>query len=169
MIRLATPADAASLADLFERTFRSTFAEATSSEDMDEHCRNSYSAAIQGAEIRDPGRVTLVCESEGNLVGCGQLRRGTPPACVQASAPVEIQRLYVDARWHGKGIAQGLMDALLEAAARLGADEVWLGVWERNPRAIAFYAKNGFAMVGEHVFVVGSDPQRDLILARRII
>jgi GNAT superfamily N-acetyltransferase len=78
----------------------------------------------------------------------------------------EIQRLYVDAKWHGKGVAHALMDSLLDAAVAGGADAVWLGVWERNPRAISFYAKRGFSVVGEHVFVVGSDSQRDLVLAR---
>jgi ribosomal protein S18 acetylase RimI-like enzyme len=60
------------------------------------------------------------------------------------------------------------MDAVLAAAATAKADTVWLGVWEMNPRAISFYAKCGFTVVGEHVFVLGGDPQRDLVLVRKI-
>jgi ribosomal protein S18 acetylase RimI-like enzyme len=82
--------------------------------------------------------------------------------------PIEIQRIYVDAAWHGKGIAQALMASLIEAASARGADVAWLGVWERNPRAIAFYAKSGFSPLGSHVFVVGTDPQTDLILGRSL-
>ncbi len=166
-IRQATDEDAAALAELAERTFRDTFAPMNTAEDMDRYCRTHFGKEIQAAEIRDAGRTTLVCEVDGRLIGFGQLRWGAAPSCVAASRPAEIQRLYVDSAWHGHGIAQGLMASLLRFAAEGGADAAWLGVWEKNPRAIAFYAKAGFSVAGEHVFVLGSDPQRDLVLALR--
>ena len=134
---------------------------------MDLHCRTHYGEEIQAAEISDPDRVTLVCETDGRLAGYAQLRWKSAPTCVHASNPAEIQRLYVDAAWHGKGVAQGLMSCLVASAAARGADAIWLGVWEKNPRAISFYAKSGFSVVGEHVFVLGGDPQRDLVLAMK--
>lgn len=167
-IRQAAVRDAASLAELAERTFRDTFAHVNRAEDIDSHCRNNYRESIQAAEIRDPNRATLVCHVRDSLIAYGQLRWGSAPPCVVATKPAEIQRLYVDARWHGKGIAHALMASLLDAAIAGGADAAWLGVWERNPRAISFYAKRGFAMVGEHVFVLGQDSQRDLVLAKRL-
>ena len=167
-IRRATPTDAAALAGLAERTFRAAFAHENSAQDMDLHCRAHYGEEIQAREIRDPRRTTLLCHVDDRLVGYGQLRWTDAPACVVATRPAEIQRIYVDAPWHGQGTAQALMAALLETAAAGGADTVWLGVWERNPRAIAFYRKSGFAVVGDHVFVVGSDPQRDLVLVKRL-
>ncbi len=168
IIRPATELDAAALAQLAERTFRATFAHENRPEDMDAHCRDSYAACIQAAEIRDPARVTLVCEEGPRLIGYGQLRWSNAPACVAGARPAEIQRLYVDAPWHGRGVAQRLMASLLDAASKGGADVAWLGVWERNPRAVAFYEKSGFSVVGDHVFVVGSDPQRDLVLAKKV-
>lgn len=167
-VRPATDEDAAPLAELAERTFRDAFAGANSAEDMDAHCRKSYGAGIQLAEIRDSGRTTLVCDRGGRLVGYGQLRWSNTPDCVVAVKAAEIQRLYVDAAWHGKGVAQALMASMLGVASKGGADVAWLGVWEKNPRAIAFYSKSGFSVVGKHVFVVGSDPQNDLILAKRL-
>jgi ribosomal protein S18 acetylase RimI-like enzyme len=167
-IRQATEADAAALAALAERTFRETFARINRAEDMDAHCRNSYGDSIQGAEIRDPDRTTLVCQIRDSLIAYGQLRWASAPSCVVATKPAEVQRLYVDAAWHGKGVAQALMASLLDTAIAGGADVVWLGVWEKNPRAISFYAKSGFAIVGDHVFVLGNDPQRDLVLAKRL-
>jgi ribosomal protein S18 acetylase RimI-like enzyme len=167
-IRQATEADAAALAALAERTFRETFAQINRAEDMDVHCRNSYGDSIQGAEIRDPHRTTLVCHVRDSLIAYGQLRWASAPSCVVATRPAEVQRLYVDAAWHGKGVAQALMASLLHTAITGGADVAWLGVWEKNPRAISFYAKSGFAIVGDHVFVLGNDPQRDLVLAKRL-
>lgn len=165
-VRSATPADAASLAVLAEATFRDAFANDNSAADMDAHCARHYGEAQQRAEILDPAMATLVAEAAGALVGFGQLRAGHVPACVQGARPREVQRLYVERGWHGRGVAQALMDALLAQARTQGGDVAWLGVWERNPRAIAFYRKMGFGPVGEHVFTVGSDPQRDLVLAR---
>jgi ribosomal protein S18 acetylase RimI-like enzyme len=167
-IRQATEADAAALAALAERTFRETFAQTNRAEDIDVHCRNSYGVGIQAAEIRDPGRTTLVCHVRDSLVAYGQLRWAGAPSCVVATKPAEVQRLYVDAPWHGKGVAQALMASLLDAAIAGGADVAWLGVWEKNPRAISFYTKHDFAFVGDHVFVLGNDSQRDLVLAKRL-
>jgi ribosomal protein S18 acetylase RimI-like enzyme len=76
--------------------------------------------------------------------------------------------LYVSKEWHGKGVAQDLMAASIVMAEESNADHVWLGVWERNPRAIAFYRKLGFSEVGDHVFVLGADPQRDIIMTREL-
>jgi ribosomal protein S18 acetylase RimI-like enzyme len=58
------------------------------------------------------------------------------------------------------------MDAALDAARARGAQTMWLGVWERNPRAVAFYSKYGFTRVGEHTFMLGADAQTDWVLAR---
>ena len=165
-IRLAIRADALPLAVLAEQTFRDTFASDNTAHDMDVHCRASYGEAIQADEIASPELITLVCEADGILIAFAQLRwrHASPP--VVATAPGEIQRLYVDRAWHGRGIAQRLMQATLDALVERGCDVVWLGVWERNPTAIAFYTKIGFVAVGAHTFTVGQDPQRDVIMAR---
>ncbi|MEL6322107.1 MAG: N-acetyltransferase, partial [Cyanobacteria bacterium J06626_14] len=70
--------------------------------------------------------------------------------------------------WHGRGVAHKLMAKILSTASDAGADHIWLGVWEHNPRAIAFYGKYGFRVVGEHTFQFGSDPQRDLVMMAEV-
>ena len=166
IIRNAELRDAAPLAALAERTFRETFEAANTPEDMALHCRDHYSEALQGQEILDPGLTTLVCEHEGQLIAFALLRRDPAPPCVRAARPLELQRLYVASAWQGKGLAPELMRRCLALAEAEGADQVWLGVWEHNPRAIAFYRKLGFLQVGDHVFPLGTDPQRDLIMVR---
>jgi GNAT superfamily N-acetyltransferase len=147
-IRRAEARDAAPLAGLAERTFRATFAPHNSDANMALHCARTYGASIQAAEIADPARVTVVADDGGTLVAYAQLRVGNTTACVEAARPAEIQRIYVDAPWQGLGIAQALMEAMLRHARGRGADRVWLGVWEHNPRARRFYAKCGFALAG---------------------
>ena len=76
--------------------------------------------------------------------------------------------MYVVDEWHGKGIALRLMDACLSEMKRRESDIAWLGVWERNPRAIAFYGKFGFGEVGAHEFLLGADVQRDVVMSRAV-
>ena len=165
-IRQAVPSDASALAVLAERTFRDTFEAMNSAEDMAMHCSLTYGEAQQSAEISYPAMITLVCEEDGQLIAFAQMRWEHAPACIVARNPGEIQRLYVDHPWHGKGIAQALMAACLREMETRACDVIWLGVWERNWRAQAFYRKFGFIEVGDHVFMLGSDAQRDLILVR---
>jgi len=168
IIRHARSSDANALAALAEQTFRDTFGGANSAEDMDLHCRTSYGEDIQSAEISNPAMVTLIAEEGAAPVAFAQLRWSAAPACVHAGNPGEIQRLYVAKPWHGKGVAHELMAACIGEMEGRGADVIWLGVWERNPRAVAFYAKFGFVEVGDHVFPLGTDPQRDIIMARPV-
>ena len=77
-------------------------------------------------------------------------------------------RLYVLREWIGRGVGRELMQACLNEARQAGFRTIWLGVWERNPRAQAFYRKWNFRVVGEHVFQLGSDPQRDLLMERAL-
>lgn len=168
MVRKAEAGDARELARIAEATFRDTFESVNSVEDMTLHCQTSYGEHVQAAEIGDPQRTTLLCLEAGIVTGFAQLRWNGAPTCVQADAPGEIQRLYVVRAWHGRGIAPILMAACLEEMKRRGSDAVWLGVWEKNPRAIAFYRKFGFREVGEHVFTLGADRQRDLVMVRPV-
>ncbi len=167
-VRSATESDAADLAALAERTFRATFADANDAADLDAHCARSYGTALQRDEILDPGMRTLLADTGRAMAGYAQVRLDSPKDCVAARQPAELLRIYVDADWHGRGVAQALMNASLDAAVEAGCDRIWLGVWEHNPRAIAFYRKLGFEAVGEHRFLLGDDPQRDVVMARSL-
>jgi len=168
LIRQAIPTDAKNLAELAEETFRDTFGGMNTVGNMNLHCQTSYTEVIQLGEITDPRMTTLVCEDGGGLIAFAQLRWTEAPNCVTARNSGEIQRIYVAKSWHGKGIAQDLMARCLNEMIKRKSDVVWLGVWERNPRAIAFYKKIGFSEVGSHVFPLGTDPQRDIIMVRPV-
>ncbi|OOG51107.1 GNAT family N-acetyltransferase [Rhodanobacter sp. C01] len=167
-VRKAHIGDAKALSEMAEATFRATFGAVNTAEHMELHCRTSYSEQIQAAEITDPGMVTLVSENEGKLIGYAQLRWGEAPDCVSAKSSGEIQRLYVVEDWHGKGVAQELMKVCIDQIRQHGSDALWLGVWERNPKAISFYKKLGFVEAGEHTFPLGGDPQRDIVMVRSV-
>lgn len=156
-IRRATTDDAAALAELAERTFRDTFTRENRAEDIEEYVAKAYCEAQQRRELADPNALTLLVESDGELVAFAQLRLG--------EGELEIARFYVDGAHHGRGLAQQLMEAVKEIARERGAARVWLGVWERNFRAIRFYEKCGFVDIGSQPFLLGSDLQTDRVMA----
>jgi diamine N-acetyltransferase len=160
-IRRGVLSDAAALAELAARTFADTFSADNKPEDLQAHLASAYGVPQQSAELADADGVTLLAERDGKLIGYAQVRRHAPPPCVTQDQPIELRRLYIDRSAHGTGVAGVLMSAAHNAARELGGKHLWLGVWERNARAIAFYTKVGFKQVGSHVFQVGSDPQTD--------
>jgi ribosomal protein S18 acetylase RimI-like enzyme len=163
-VRRGRPSDAAALAAFAERTFSETFAAANRPEDMASYIPTAYGANLQALELSNPDIITLIIEDGDVLAAYAQVRRGEVPDCVKDPAPVELWRFYVDRPFHGRGFAQRLMAAVHDAAVELGGRTVWLGVWERNERAIAFYTKAGFRTVGSHDFWVGADRQTDNIM-----
>lgn len=169
-IRIATPADAEALAALAERTFRDTFAADNAAGDMEAYVGESFSPDRVRAELADGANTFLLAFVGGGDLPAGyaKLRTGTAEPCVTGPAPVELQRIYVDRIAVGRGVGAALMRASLEEAREAGHRTLWLGVWERNVRAIAFYEQWGYATVGEHVFRLGSNDQRDLIMERPV-
>jgi ribosomal protein S18 acetylase RimI-like enzyme len=163
-VRRGTSQDAASLAELAATTFRDTFARDNRPEDLALHLSRAYGLAQQTAELADPTVTTLLAYVDGHLAGYAQLRPGAPPLTLVSSPSVELWRFYVAQAWHGHGVAQELMRAVVSAARDRGATTLWLGVWERNQRAQAFYRKAGFEDVGAQVFVLGTDEQTDRVM-----
>ncbi len=160
----ASSADAQRLAEFGARTFFETFAADNTPDDMRAHLASAFSEDRQLREIENPHMDTLILADGEQWMGFAQLRAGHVSDGVPAEGSIELWRFYVDQRWHGRGLAALLMDGAKQRARRRGARSLWLGVWERNARAQAFYRKHGFQRVGRQVFVVGSDPQTDDVM-----
>ncbi|MEM7278218.1 MAG: GNAT family N-acetyltransferase [Pseudomonadota bacterium] len=160
--------DAAQLADFAARSFRAAFAAENSEKHMREHIECTFSPELQAREIADTKVSSLLAFESEQLLAYAQVRRSSPPACVKVSSPIELHRFYVDKAAHGLGVAQQLMDSVVKDAQKRLAEHLWLGVWERNPRAIRFYEKCGFADVGSQTFCLGSDPQTDRVLLKKL-
>jgi GNAT superfamily N-acetyltransferase len=167
-IRCARQSDSTLLAELGAETFVDAFGADNTADDMQRYLQASFSPDIQAAELADPSAVCLIAEVDGQPAGYARLREGRPSLRLDASAPIELVRFYARTPWIGRGIGAALMKASLHEAAVRGCDVIWLGVWERNQRAIDFYRKWGFLQVGNQRFVLGNDLQNDLLMARPI-
>ena len=164
IIRHATPSDAGMLSDLGARTFSEAFARENTLANLDAHLRNSFSPEIQHRELSRADTIFLIAEADGQPVGYAQLLFNSREQGLEASHPMEIRRIYVLQESVGIGVGSELMSASLNEARQHACDIVWLGVWEKNQRAIDFYKKWGFREVGSHIFLLGDDPQTDLIM-----
>ncbi|QYE35996.1 GNAT family N-acetyltransferase [Polymorphobacter sp. PAMC 29334] len=159
--RTATVADAALLADLGARTFTATFGHLYSSANLaiflDNHTQERWAAALAGdATVR---------LAEVNGVAIGYARIGPLTFAVERGGrtAAQLYQLYVDAPWHGSGIAATLLDWSATTAREQGAADLWLSVFVDNPRARRFYARAGFVEVMPYTFMVGDHADEDII------
>lgn len=166
-VRRATAEDANLLTELGASTFRETFAGDNTAEDMNAYLAANFNAAQQTAELAHPSSTFLIAEVGGAAAGYAKLQAGGAEG-IEGARPIELVRLYASSEWHGRGVGAALMQACLDEARSGGYETIWLGVWEGNPRAQAFYRKWHFQAVGDHVFQLGSDAQRDILMARAI-
>jgi len=162
-IRRAMIDDAAALATFAARVFIETFGDENDPDDLRAHVESTYNVERLSAELRDADTATWLIERDDALIAYLQACRKRVPPCVDGANPVEIYRFYVDRTAHGTGVARTLMATAFAQAREWGADVVWLGVWEHNPRAMKFYRKFGFADVGSVDFYVGPDRQTDRV------
>jgi len=167
-IRRANREDAGLLAELGARTFAQTFATDNTPEDLAAYIAASFNLGQQTAELADSASTFLIAEVDGVAAGYAQLRAGEPAPGVEGPKAIELVRLYASREWLGRGVGESLMRACVNEAQQTGHKTIWLGVWEHNERAQAFYRKWNFRTVGEHVFQLGSDPQRDFLMERAV-
>ncbi|MDX1434731.1 MAG: GNAT family N-acetyltransferase, partial [Gammaproteobacteria bacterium] len=167
-IRRAGADDAAAVAAFGARTFAAAFGADNRPEDMHAYLETSFDRARIAGELADADTVFLLAEDGGELAGYAMLRHAPAPAPLARERSMEIVRIYAATARIGRGYGSALMAACLDEARSRGCDSIWLGVWERNERAIAFYRRWGFEVIGAHDFVLGSDVQNDLIMAKRL-
>ena len=175
-IRRATRADAAALAAFAARAFRATYGPdadpatggGSRAEDVEAYVTTHFGPAQQEAELAGATLVTFVADADGAEPGSG----GTLAAYAQLALPAapggdaELARLYVDAWWHGRGVAGLLLAAVVEAARAAGAGQLRLAVYQRNVRAVAFYRRQEFEVAGTGRFRMGAEVQDDWLMVR---
>ena len=167
-IRRAVPAEAASLAAFGAHAFRDWYAAFNDPADLEQHVARTYGEAQQSQELADPLCEYTLAIVDDAIAGYALVRAGNRHPGVAGPDPGEVCRFYLARAHHGRGVAPALMTAAFEAARARRIGTLWLGAWDQNPRALAFYAKMGFVDVGSTTFVLGSTPQVDRLLVRTL-
>ena len=180
-VRKGATGDARQLAQVGAETFYDSYVDQMDADVLATYVARSFAPDVQAAELADGASSFLIAESVGAMLGYARLYQGQAPEAIAAgTAPdlqralagqraLEIQRLYVRQPWIGRGVGAALMRACLQEAQAQACDVLWLGVWERNTRAMRFYEKWGFETVGEQSFVLGAETHRDVLMRRFLI
>jgi ribosomal protein S18 acetylase RimI-like enzyme len=165
-IRPAVPADVDALVALGARTFRATYREISDAAEIEDYVREYFTPSAVSGWIS--GARTLMAEAEGVPVGYAVLSRDEAPPCVAGPAPVKLWRLYLAEDGQGRGHGATLLQACLAEACTMGGRTLWLGVYDRNVRAVAFYERWGFRQVGTNDFEFGGRLYADPVMARAV-
>ena len=149
-------------------TFRETFEEVNSEEDMQKYLDENLSLERLKSELENLDSEFYFIENENKNLGYLKLNFGNAQTEKVEENHFEIERIYVLKAFLGQKIGQILFDKAIEIGREKNLEYVWLGVWEENHRAIKFYKKNGFEIFGKHDFVLGEDVQTDLLMKMKI-
>ncbi len=163
-IRSALPSDAVSLSDFASKQFRATYGADTPAADLEAYVSKSFTTEKQLQEITNSDDAVLMSVVGETIIGYAHFKF---EAGVTRSA--FLNRIYVEQSWKGKAVGSALLTEVIGKARGLGADRIKLTVYEKNARAVAFYKKAGFAVVGTEVFAVGEDRQTDFVMERLLV
>lgn len=167
-IRFVSEKDAALIADISRQTFYETFASQNTTGDMDKFMNTQFAREKLMAELSDPENIFFMAYVENEPAGYVKMRDSQNPEHLEDSAAIEIVRIYSVTAMIGKGIGKLLIQTCIDIARKRNKAIIWLGVWERNHRAIDFYTKWGFEKFGEHDFILGNDVQKDWLMKKHL-
>ncbi len=167
-VRKITKDQILQLQKIGRQTFYETFSESNTEENMKSYLANSFSIDKITDELQDKNSEFYFAELDNNVIGYLKLNFGQSQTELKDDKSLEIERIYVLKEFHGKKVGQILYDKAIEIAKQQNTDFVWLGVWEKNLRAIHFYKKNGFVEFDKHLFKLGDDEQTDIMMRLKL-
>ena len=161
-------ADLDTLRTLAYRTFDEAFRHMNTAANMDAYTGTAFARAKLEEELRNPLSAFLFLYSDGVLAGYMKINEGAAQTDLADPAAREIERMYVLRDFQGLGLGRALIEKAVESARKKEKSFLWLGVWQKNENAIAFYERMGFRKTGTHRFVMGSDHQTDHVMRRDV-
>lgn len=165
-IRRITVNDIKLLQEIGRQTFYETFSAGNSEENMTKYLEEGFSEEKLMSELNNEHSEFYFAVIDDKVVGYLKLNFSSSQTELQDSISLEIERIYVLQKYHGKKVGQVLYEKSMQVAEDKKVDHVWLGVWEENPRAIRFYQKNGFEEFDKHIFRLGDDEQTDIMMKK---
>ncbi len=149
-------------------TFNDTYAVYNTPENMRLYIDANYSDVCLLSELADINVQYFLAYTNDGLAGYIKLRTIDEPHELKGRRHIEIERIYVLSALKGMKIGQQLIEYAIDIATQQQYEVIWLGVWDENKNAQAFYIKQGFTIFGEHPFVLGTEPQRDWLMKKEL-
>lgn len=148
------------------QTYHETFSAFNTPENMEKYLRCAFDREKLCRELSDKNSMFFFLLSGEKLAGYLKVNEAPSQTDVNDPASLEIERIYVSGEFQGEGLGRYLMEQAIRMAVERKKKYVWLGVWEKNEKAIRFYKRNGFCKIGTHSFVMGDDVQTDHIMRK---
>lgn len=167
-IRIATIEDLHALREIGIETFGDTFAAQNKPENMRVYLEKAFDEQQLAQELSDPGSTFYLLDDDGELAGFLKLNVGDAQSEPMGEEALEIERIYIRRAFKRRGYGRKLIELAQTAAEDQGKSKLWLGVWEKNVDAAAFYERLGFVRTGEHSFFMGDEEQTDWIMVRSL-
>lgn len=167
-IKKVTIADIQDLQQISRETFSETFGSQNSTENMEKFLNKAYAEEKLRSEIENKNSNFYFLIVNNQVAGCLKVNEGDAQTERVADNALEVERIYLKQNFQHQGFGLVLIKLAEELARKKNKANMWLGVWEKNYQAQAFYKKDGFKRVSQHTFVVGDDPQTDFILVKEL-
>jgi ribosomal protein S18 acetylase RimI-like enzyme len=165
-IRKVELAECDILLSFSKETFYEFFAGWNEPANMEAYAAVAFTPQKMLSELSNPNSEFYFALDEDVIVGYIKLNFNDAQTDIQDKDALEVERIYVSGQHHGKYIGKQLLDFAINIALSKQFSYVWLGVWEHNEKAIAFYKRNGFETFGSHDFMLGDDKQTDLLMKK---
>lgn len=166
--RQCTPDDAHTLHDISCRTYYESFAHMNTPSNMEAYLETAFDINKLRGEFSDSNSLFHFLYADGALAGYLKLNEAPSQTDINEIQSLEIERIYVAKEFQDNGLGRVLMNKSIDTARAREKAYIWLGVWERNNKAISFYKKCGFYETGTHSFFMGREEQTDFIMRKNL-
>ena len=167
-IESVTIADLDLLQEISVSTFKSNYGHMNQPENLQLHLVQNLSQEKLTAELHHPHMMFFFGLVGNELAAYTKLNVADGQTEDYGHDHLEVERIYVRDHMQGNGFGRQMLEHAFSIAQDLEKTTVWLGVWEKNPRAVQFYKHLGFTVTGTHTFTVGNDPQTDFVMKLRL-
>lgn len=168
-IRRVLPSEVKELQAIARQTFSEAFSSTNDADNMEKYLREGFSSEKLSAELNNQDSEFYFATFGNTIIGYLKLNFGKSQTDLKDMNAMEIERIYVLKEFYGKNVGQWFYQKAVVAAKQAGVNCIWLGVWEKNPRAIKFYKKNGFVEFDKHIFKLGNEEQTDIMMKLPVI
>ncbi|KKB73644.1 MULTISPECIES: GNAT family N-acetyltransferase [Bacillus] len=168
-IKKCTREDLRKLQEISYETFNETFKHQNSPENMNAYLERAFNLKQLETELSNSFSQFFFVYYHNEVAGYLKVNINDAQSEEMGDESLEIERIYIKNNFQKHGLGKYLLNKALEIAQEFNKKKVWLGVWEKNENAIAFYKKMGFVQTGAHSFYMGDEEQTDFIMTKTII
>jgi diamine N-acetyltransferase len=156
------------LQEISYETFIETFKDQNSPENMNAYLERAFNLKQLEKELSTISSQFFFVYFNNEVAGYLKVNTQDAQSENMGEDSFEIERIYIREKFQKLGLGKYLIEKAIEIAMEQEKNKIWLGVWEKNENAIAFYKKLGFVQAGAHSFYMGDEEQIDFIMIKSL-